>query len=598
MAAGQQTGLDALIEFIRVNRGFDFAGYKRPSLERRFQRRMQAVTAASYDDYRRYLARHPGEFAELFDTILINVTSFFRDPPAWDILREEIVPRIVEASRERRSIRVWSVGCASGEEAYTLAMIFAEAMSARAFGSHFKIYATDVDEAALAQGRHGAYDAPQLEPVPPEWRGRYFDRFDQYYVVKPELRRVVIFGRHDALQDPPISRVDLLCCRNTLMYFKPEAQDRILATFHFALRDTGYLFLGKSETLMARTTLFTAVDRKRRIFAKVPQGPVYGLLRPIEPLEQAEQRADELMRDVGFETGPIAQLVVDRNGMLTLVNLQARELFGLEETDIGRPLGDLHVAYQPIDLRQQIESARTSGNVLQTGEVAWRKPGEEPRFFDIQTAPLLGSGGSFIGVAISFVDMTRYKRLEDVVELSKRELETAYEELQSTNEELETTNEELQSTNEELEAMNEELQSNNEELETINDELTLRTDELDQTNVFLSSILQSLDAGVVVLDEQLRVSAWNGGAHDLWGLYGEEVRGQHFMNLDVGLPVAELRTPLRAVLTGDGKTEPFVVDATNRRGRAIRCRISLSPLQGSDGAGPRGVILFMEALEA
>jgi two-component system CheB/CheR fusion protein len=213
-----------------------------------------------------------------------------------------------------------------------------------------------------------------------------------------------------------------------------------------------------------------------------------------------------------------------------------------------------------------------------------------------------------VGVGISFVDVTRYKRLQDAVEHSKRDVEVAYEELQSTveelettneelqstNEELETTNEELQSTNEELETMNEELQSTDEELETINDELNQRTDELNQTNFFLESILGSLDAGVVVLDQELRVSAWNDGAYELWGLRGEEVQGTHFMNLDIGLPVEKLRTSLRTMLSGGEVEQPITLDATNRRGRAIRCRVRLSPLIDGTQA-PRGLIVFMEA---
>src|SRR5207248_3348263 len=186
---------------------------------------------------------------------------------------------------------------------------------------------------------------------------------------------------------------------------------------------------------------------------------------------------------------------------------------------------------------------------------------------------------------------TAYEELQSTVE----ELETTNEELQSTNEELETTNEELQSTNEELETMNEELQSTNEELETINDELNLRTEELNQTNLFLESILRSLEAGVVVLDPDLRVTAWNEGAHELWGLRGDEVQGQHFMNLDIGLPVEKLRSPLRAVLNGGDHPSPIVLEATNRRGKAFDCRVAVTPLNSVDRV--RGLILFMEAVE-
>jgi two-component system CheB/CheR fusion protein len=606
-AAADATDFERLVEYIKASRGFDFTGYKRPSLERRFQKRMQAVDVGSYADYQLFLEQHPDEFIDLFNTILINVTAFFRDGAAWDYLRDEVIRRIVEESTGHPGIRVWSTGCASGEEAYSLAIAFAEAVPAEVFRERVKIYATDVDEEALSDGRHGIYPASRLDNVPPELRERYFDRVEQRYIVKPDLRRAVIFGRHDVVQDPPISRIDLLTSRNTLMYFTPEAQSRILANFHFALRDGGFLFLGKSEMMLSRSSMFTPVDLKRRVFQKASQAAAY---RPIPRGRQPPEASgalDAMMREVGFESAPIAQLIVDSAGILTLANVQARTLLGLAQRDVGKPLKDLEVSYKPVELRSQIDRAYAERHAISLRDVAWHHPSGDDRVIDVQVAPLVAADGQLVGVGISFVDVTRYKRLRDAVEHSKRDVEVAYEELQSTveelettneelqstNEELETTNEELQSTNEELETMNEELQSTNEELETINDELNQRTDELNQANMFLESILGSLDAGVVVLDAELRVSAWNDGAYELWGLRGAEVQGQHFMNLDIGLPVEKLRTPLRNLLAGEPVDGPIALEATNRRGFPVLCRVRLSPLADGD-AVPRGVILFME----
>jgi two-component system CheB/CheR fusion protein len=599
---------EELVEYIKTNRGFDFTGYKRPSLQRRFEKRMQAVHVGSYGEYRVYLEQHPDEFIDLFNTILINVTAFFRDTAAWEYLRETIVPKLIEES-EGRGVRIWSTGCASGEEAYSLAMAFSEAMSNDAFRDQVKIYATDVDEEALSEGRHGIYTASKVENVPADLRERYFERIEQRYTVKPDLRRAVIFGRHDVVQDPPISRIDLLTSRNTLMYFTPDAQSRILRNFHFALRDGGCLFLGKSEMMLSRSSLFQPIDLRRRVFQKVARADAY---RPIPrtrtPQEDGHEHAiDVLMREVGFESAPIAQLIVDRAGSLTLANMQARTLFNLAQRDVGKPLKDLEVSYKPVELRSQIDRAYAERHSISLRDVEWLHPSGDHRVMDVQVAPLVSGDGALVGVGISFVDVTRYKRLQDAVEHSKRDVEVAYEELQSTveelettneelqstNEELETTNEELQSTNEELETMNEELQSTNEELETINDELNQRTDDLNQTNFFLESILGSLDAGVVVLDQELRISAWNDGAYELWGLRGDEVQGTHFMNLDIGLPVEKLRTALRKLLAGGEVDQPITLDATNRRGRTIQCRVRLSPLV--DGVeAPRGLIVFME----
>jgi two-component system CheB/CheR fusion protein len=611
MTSQPDPDFEALVEHIRTNRGFDFSGYKRASLQRRFQKRMQTLKIPTYGEYRAHLDGTPDEFVELFNTILINVTSFFRDPPTWDYLRQEIIPRIVESAGDTGEVRVWSTGCATGEEAYTLAICFAEAMPDAAFRERLKVYATDVDEEALTHGRHGVYTPAQVDNVPEELRLRYFDQADSRCIVKPELRRVVIFGRHDVVQDPPISRIDLLTSRNTLMYFTADAQSRILANFHFALRDEGLLFLGKSEMMLNRASLFAPVDLKRRVFRKVPHPDrVRPLVRAPGAPEELERGESSLMRDVGFESAPIAQLIVDRGGTLIAANVQARSLFGLELRDVGRPLKDLEVSYRPVELRSQIDRALAERHAITLRDIEWRHASGEERVIDAQIAPLVAGDGSLVGVGVSFVDVTRYKRLQDAVEHAKRDVEVAYEELQSTveelettneelqstNEELETTNEELQSTNEELETMNEELQSTNEELETINDELNQRTDELNQSNFFLESILSSLDGGVIVLDEELRVTAWNDGSRELWGLTADEVQGQHFMNLDIGLPVEQLRNALRGVLGGND-SGPVEVEATNRRGRTIACRIRISPL-GDSGPPARGVILFTEVDES
>jgi two-component system CheB/CheR fusion protein len=263
---------EALLDFIRENRAFDFSGYKRPSLTRRIERRLQERRIGSFAEYQELLRNEPNEFAALFDMILVNVTSFFRDEAAWSYLRDEIVPKILEANKG--DLRIWSTGCATGEEAYTAAMVFAEALGEDEFTRRVKIYATDIDDDALTNGRHARYSAKDLAPVPRPLRERYFEATNSSFAFRQDLRRSVIFGRHDLIQDPPISRIDLLISRNTLMYFVHEAQERILRNFHFALRDGGFLFLGKSEALVAHSALFTPVDLRRRIFTKVSTRPI------------------------------------------------------------------------------------------------------------------------------------------------------------------------------------------------------------------------------------------------------------------------------------------------------------------------------------
>ncbi|HEX9787241.1 MAG TPA: protein-glutamate O-methyltransferase CheR, partial [Candidatus Binatia bacterium] len=210
---------EQLLEYLRQNRGFDFSGYKRPSLMRRVTKRMQSVNIESFPEYLDYLEVHPEEFTALFNTILINVTSFFRDDETWKFLAETVLPQIISVKKDDVPLRIWSAGCASGEEAYSVAMLMAEALRKEGLHAKVKIYATDADEEALITARQAVYGEKDVQAVPPELREKYFERVNGRYVLNAELRRSVIFGRHDLVQDAPMSHLDLLVCRNTLMYF-------------------------------------------------------------------------------------------------------------------------------------------------------------------------------------------------------------------------------------------------------------------------------------------------------------------------------------------------------------------------------------------
>jgi two-component system CheB/CheR fusion protein len=259
---------EALLRYLKESRGFDFTGYKRASLMRRVDRRMGVVGVHSYPDYIDRLQVNPDEFAALFNTILINVTRFFRDQEAWDFLQAKVVPTLLAGREPDEQIRVWSAGCASGEEAYSLAMMFAEALGIEQFRQRVKIYATDVDEDALTTARQAAYTERDVQGVPPDLLTRYFEPLGDRQLFRKDLRRSVIFGRNDLVQDAPISRIDLLACRNTLMYYNAETQARILRRFHFALTPNGMLFLGKAEMLLTHGRLFEPIELKRRIFRK------------------------------------------------------------------------------------------------------------------------------------------------------------------------------------------------------------------------------------------------------------------------------------------------------------------------------------------
>jgi two-component system CheB/CheR fusion protein len=471
-----------------------------------------------------------------------------------------------------------------------------------------------VDEEQLTEARQATYDEQQLQSVPPDYLERYFEAAGEKWAFRKDLRRTVIFGRNDLVQDAPISRIDLLTCRNTLMYFNAETQARILGRFHFALASSGVLFLGKAEMLLSHGRLFTPIDLKRRIFRRAarpaPQ-PGTGAAEGGAAATDGVMGLDEL-RNEAFAASPSAQLVLTADGHVALTNRHLEQMFGVSSRDIGRPFRDLDVSYRPVELRKYIEQAQLERRTLRVHDVPVNRPHGEVTHLEIQISPLTGTDASLLGVNITFQDVTTARRLQDELERTNEQLEAAYEELQSTNEELETTNEELQSTveelettneelqstNEELETMNEELQSTNDELHSINDQLHLSTEQLDNANTFLETVLTSLRAGVAVVDSDLRVRSWNRRSEDLWGLRAAEVIGQHFLNLDIGLPFEQLRSVLRTASAKDGAAGEVTLSAVNRRGRTITVRVACTPLHTRRAEDPaQGAIVVMESAE-
>ncbi|MFL5538167.1 MAG: CheR family methyltransferase, partial [Longimicrobiaceae bacterium] len=557
MTAAADPEFESLLEQVRATRGSDFTSYKRSTLARRFRKRMDEVGVEGYPEYAAYLDAHPDEFTALFNTILINVTSFFRDPEAWEALTREVLEPLA-VRRPEGPIRVWSAGCASGEEVYSVVMALAEVLGADAFRERVKVYATDVDEEALAAARQAVYPEKALEAVPEALRERYFEPLRGRFAFRADLRRLVIFGRNDLVRDAPISHLDLLISRNTLMYFNADVQARILSRFHFALGEHGVLFLGKAEMLRTHGALFTPLNLRARLFSRVRRPPplrerMLGAAGGAAAGGGAREQQLRL-REAVLEAEPWAQVVVSPEGTLVVANARAKELFALSPVDVGRPLRDLTLSYRPVDLRTPIEQVLTDGAPLRLERVEHRPAEGEPRTFEVHLTPL-HQGHTLLGVAVAYLDMTAAVRLQAQLEEAGQELETAFEELQSTNEELETTNEELQSTNEELETMNEELQSTNEELQTVNTELRDRTEESNHLNGFLESVLSSLRSGAIVVNQNFDVLMWNPRSEDLWGLRRDEVRGRSLFSLDIGLPLGELRTPMRSIATGETETQ-------------------------------------------
>ncbi len=601
---------ERLLAFLKESRAFDFTGYKRPSLIRRITHRMREVSVSSVEEYLDLLQLQPDEFTSLFNTILINVTGFFRDPEAWSYLRDHVLPTLLE-DQDGKPLRVWSAGCAAGQEPYSIAMLLHDLLGEE-FRDRVKIYATDLDEEALDYARQASYTEREVRGLPGPYRERYFESSGSRWQLSPELRRSVIFGRNDLTQDAPISRVDLLLCRNTLMYLNAETQSRVVSRLGFALRGQGVLFLGKAEMLLNHTSTFEPIDLKRRFFSKAKSAPsdvtfaapwrLYG--REVVPHHDGRLRQELIM------ASPVAQLVVGPDRQLALVNYRAGAMLGLSERDVGRPFSDLDISYTIAELGPRMADALTGKVPVVLRQVRWQQRGGPPAYVDVQLVPLFDGRDNLLGLSITVTDVTQLHKLQSEVDAANSQLETAYEELQSTNEELETTNEELQSTVEELETTNEELQSTNEELETMNEELQSTNDELQltneqlrdrsfavtQLNEFMESIFHSLDAAVVVVNRDLVVQVWSYQAEELWGLRERETVGQELLSLDCGLPVQALRPWLVEVLHGSGaRVRGQHLRALNRRGRTVDLRVSVTAMT-TGARDPGGALLLFEEL--
>ncbi len=596
---------EALLVFLRESRGVDFTGYKRTSLRRLVGRRMRAVGVEGLREYLDQLEVNPVEVRGLFDSLLINVTAFFRDEAVWQALSTEVVPALLERLGPEEPVRAWSAACASGEEAYSLAILLHEALGEEAFKRRVKIYATDVDEPALAVARIGRYKPEALAALTDLQRATYFTAEDGELVFRQDLRQSIIFGRHDLLADAPISRVALLLCRNVLMYFTAETQARILERFAFALHEQGVLVLGKAEMLLTHNELFAALELSQRIFRSTRR-PGAGRFMGFGPAALARQASGRQVTEAAFLHAPDAQVVLDADQRIALVNERAVRDLGLRREDVGRSFHEHELSYRTVDLRPVVSGVLSTGEPVSVPDVRWSRTGHADRWWDVQVAPLRGQNEP-LGVTIAFVDVTRYHELTgelsrahgelqeayEELQSSSEELETTNEELQSAIEELETTNEELQSTNEELETMNEELQSTNEEMQTVNDELRERTAEVGEMNAFLESVLAGLQTAVLVVDRDLRVLVWSARCERLWGLRAFEVEGRTLATLDGGIPSERLVATANVVLRTEAASEPDGVVAVNRLGQQMLVTTSASPLRDRSGE-VRGAILTME----
>jgi two-component system CheB/CheR fusion protein len=572
--------LAEIIDLLRTKTSHDFALYKPGTLSRRIERRM---ALAAVDDSRRYLdmlRQDPGELELLAKDLLINVTSFFRDPKAFELLAEEVIPDLVRGQPSDRLLRIWVAGCSTGEETYSLAMLFLEEIASAKRDIKLQVFASDVDEDAVALAREGRYPESIAADVSPARLARFFTQEDHSYRIVPELRGTVVFTAQDVLADPPFSRLDLISCRNLLIYLRPEAQEKVLLLFHFALRESGVLMLGGSETVGSLDDRFAPISKTQRIYRQIgrrrpgkvdfPIGPG-GSARTLWPGRTPRAAAQ------GVSAGDLTQqlLLATYAPASVLINLRHECLYFSGPADrylrvaAGEPSRDL-LAMAREGLRNKLRAAIQQASREHTLSIvtgAQASFGGSAVTVRIEVHPVQSAGEELL--LVSFFDereqepkpgrpvepsddLSRTAELELELDATRKELQSAIHELEIANEEQKAINQEAMSANEEFQSTNEELMTSREELQSLNEELTALNGQLQETlerqrntSNDLQNILDSSGVATLFLDGDLNIRFFTPAAKSLFRVIAT----------DIGRPLADLTRPINDTrLLADAET--------------------------------------------
>ena len=587
MKPEEQTVFGQILSILKRDTGVDFTFYKHSTIRRRTLRRMALNKVETFSAYLEYLKGHPDEVSGLYTDILINVTSFFRDPEVFEELKNTVYPILMKDRTQDAAIRIWVPGCSTGEEVYSLAISLLEFFVQIGKEVPLQIFGTDIDGPAIEVARSGRYGLQITENVSPERLGRYFIKVDAGYQIHKSIRDRCTFARQNIVKDPPFSHLDLVSCRNVLIYLGPVLQKKVIPIFHFALKPKGFLLLGRSEAIGAFQEMFTLVDKKNKIYVKkelAARVPLQFTMKeypiPLEaPLVELPPEAPLSSLDLMKEADRIvlarfspAGVVVDED----LKIIQFRGLTGpyLEPMPGEASLNLLRMVREGLrpEVGAAVHHAIKGGTPVRKEGLKVRYNGQV-REVNVEVFPIgrpLSTGRFYLVV---FEDVTRrsapekleikrrkgkptsrderLKELEreltatkDYLQATIEEQEATLEELKSTNEEIMSSNEELQSLNEELDASREELQSANEELATVNEELENRNTELAQINDDLVNLLTSVDIPILFLDQNLRIRRFNAGAEEVLHLVPTDT-GRPIGDIKIGLEIEDLEAMLR-----------------------------------------------------
>jgi two-component system CheB/CheR fusion protein len=542
--------LRRICELLRPASGVDFSHYKQPTIRRRLLRRMALHRISDVNQYVKLLQSSPVELRGLFQDLLIHVTKFFREPESFSALVEEVFPKLIEDRQPDQPIRVWVCGCATGEEAYSLAIILVEFLEKHASALPVQIFATDVSETAIEQARAGVYPASITADVDADRLRRFFTQTDGHYRVSKQIRDLCVFARQDLTRDPPFSRLDLVMCRNVLIYMDSVLQRKLIGLFHYALMPSSYLVLGQAESVGTQASLFALIDKKHRIHRRknLPGGAWPIMRMPDSSAVAMTPRKRMSPRPADDEPGlqrEISRLILDRyapagvviDGDFQIVQFRGQTGPFLEPAPGDASLNLLKMVREGLlyGVRSALQAARQSRDTVRRDDLHVRA-GQDTKRVSVEVVPLNAAGRQHYLVLFDVVDRaaaparatTRRRQTakarpaakppaavtalqrelqasRDYLQSIIQELEAANEELQSANEEILSSNEELQSTNEELDTAKEELQSTNEELNTVNEELHGRNEEMGRVNSDLVNLLASVQIAIVIVTSDLRI---------------------------------------------------------------------------------------------
>ena len=532
----EQGAFNQILSLLQDSIGVDFSLYKRPTLLRRLQRRLVVTNCQTLPEYLDYLSTNPREIHTLYREFLIHVTHFFRDPEAWNIVQESVIPEILQNKAPNEPVKCWVVGCSSGEEAYTLAMLLDEALNEQGRRLEVKIFATDIEKEHLDHAARGLYPESISADVTLERLRQYFSKEGESYVVSPALRRMVIFSQHDAVKDPPFGKLDLVLCRNLLIYLLPEVQRDLLNVLHYALNVKGHLFLGPSETLGDPAPSFQEISRRWRIYRNT--NPSRGLVtrratnvvfnpQSAQPQQRTSLEMSEALNTVLLDQLDAACVFVDENYYLVHAVGEYNRYLDIPRGQFSLSLlkmvpeslyiGLTAALHKASRLREQVTMPSVRVNFadgtsqqIRLIVTPFAAKGGGSEFYIIFFLPNVSNrrnSESATGVSIESVGDGQ-AILEQALKEAQAQLQSALEEAQTSNEELQATNEELMASNEELQSTNEELQSVNEELHTVNTEYQLKVDELERVNTEMENLLRSTQIGTIFLDREFRIRSF------------------------------------------------------------------------------------------